>query len=183
MKKITFGVLILTISVLTSSANAQQQQGDFEAQLAGYYVTVVGTDLSFGMGSIQTKLGYYFTDWFEFGLGPTWTITTTSTFDHSDPNTGQPVYKSLTEGDFGTTAFMQFSFLTSSRTVPYFGGQYYKQSFRNDEDNGAVGLSAGIKFFFTKKAAFDVGGNYLFSLNKDTEGGLLLFAFGLSFLF
>jgi hypothetical protein len=77
---------------------------------------------------------------------------------------------------------MQVSFLTGSKTGPYVGGQYYKQSFRNQDDKGSVGLSAGVKFFFTRKAAFDIGGTYLFSLNPDDKGGLIFFAFGLSVL-
>lgn len=77
---------------------------------------------------------------------------------------------------------MQVSFLTDSKAVPYFGGQFFKQSFRDDQDKGSVGVDGGIKFFFTRKAAFDLSGNYLFSLNPDAEGGMLMFGFGLSIL-
>jgi hypothetical protein len=39
-----------------------------------------------------------------------------------------------------------------------------------------------MKVFFTRKAAFDINANYLFSLADNAEGGILMFAFGLSFL-
>ncbi len=186
MKKIILGALIVFTCVLTSSTYAQQQKGDVEAQLAGFYFTTIGTDFTLASGSIQTKLGYYFTDNFEFGVGPTLTITTVTTPTYTvNPTTGAVTVKNetKTEADGGMTAFFVFSFLTNTKTVPYFGAQYYKTSFKNTDDKGNLGVNAGVKFFFTRRAAFDFGGNYLFSLNKDSEGGLLLFAFGLSVLF
>lgn len=180
----TFTLLsLLLVLLLVQGAVAQQQRGDFEAQLTGFYFTTVGSDLSLSMGTIQGKLGYFFTDHFELGFGPTFTVSTIST-PVINYQTGTFTTESKTETDFGTTVFFVYSFLTKkARTVPYFGAQYYKQSFKNTDDKGSVGVNAGIKYYFTRRAAFDLAGNYLFSLNKDESGGILLFSFGLSYLF
>ena len=69
-----------------------------------------------------------------------------------------------------------------AKAVPYVGAQYFKQDFSNTDDKGSVGINAGVKYFFSKKAAFDVSGNYLFTLNSEEKGGMLYFAVGLSFL-
>ena len=58
------------------------------------------------------------------------------------------------------------------------GRKYFKQDFSDSEDKGSVGVNLGAKYYFAKKAAFDVSGNYLFTLNKDQEGGMLYFAVG-----
>jgi hypothetical protein len=72
--------------------------------------------------------------------------------------------------------------MRNAKAVPYLGAQYFKNDFSDSEDKGSIGINAGLKYFFAKKTALDIGGNYLFTLNKDQEGGLLLFAVGLSFL-
>ncbi len=191
MPKIMTLLVLLLALLMTQASVAQQQRGDFEAQLTGFYFTTVGSDLSLSLGTIQGKLGYFFTDHFEFGVGPTFsvqTISTTSSTPVFDPISGtvRLVTKTTSETstDFGTTVFFVYSFLAKgAKAVPYFGAQFYKQSFKNTEDKGSVGVDAGIKFFFTRKAAFDLAGNYLFSLNKDQTGGILMFSFGLSYLF
>jgi hypothetical protein len=39
-------------------------------------------------------------------------------------------------------------------------------------------VNVGAKYYFAKKAAFDLSGNHLFTLNSEQEGGIL-FAVGL----
>ncbi|MBK7256448.1 MAG: hypothetical protein IPI01_01195 [Ignavibacteriae bacterium] len=79
--------------------------------------------------------------------------------------------------------FIVASFLTrGAKAVPYVGAQYFKQDFSDSDDKGSVGVNAGVKFYFSKKTAFDVSGNYLFTLNEGQDGGMLYFAVGLSFL-
>ncbi|MFQ5825536.1 MAG: hypothetical protein ACE5JB_15970 [bacterium] len=173
MKKIILFV-ILTIILSSTAAFAQQEKGDTEIQIAGTYFTTVGSEFTFSSGFIQAKLGKYITDNLELGIAPNISITTVDLgFGESDTNV-----------TFGGGAFFVYSFLAGdAKTVPYFGGQYYKSDFSNEDDNGSVGVTGGAKFFVTEKAAFDFSGNYLFDLNEDTEGGLLLFAAGISFLF
>ena len=163
-------IVACAITLIAIPALAQQQRGDIELGLQGFVLTTVGMGVSATVGTVQGKLGFFFTDNFEFGVTPSMTIVTV---------------KGETDVDGGGGAFLTYSvLLKNARAVPYFGAQYYKSSFSTDfdVDPGSVGVNAGVKFFFTRKAAFDVNANYLFSLAKNAEGGMLLFAFGISFL-
>lgn len=165
-------------------AYAQQQAGDWELQFQGSYYTTVGTDYEFGSGNISAKIGPYLTNWLQFGIGPSVTISTTS-YEEFDPVTYQTETTSETKTTFGSTAFLVFSWLTrGGKLVPYMGAQYFIYDVSEFEnDNGSMGLNVGMKYFFTRKTALDLSGNYLFSLNGEDEGATVLFAFGLSFLF
>lgn len=174
--------LALCLTVLAVPALSQQQKGDVELQFQGYYFTTVGTEASIGSGTLSAKIGPYITDNLQVGIGPTLTVTTAPEFS-IDPVTFQTKTESKTTTTFGSTAFFVYSFLTrNAKLVPYFGAQYFKQDFSDSDDNGSVGVNLGAKYYFAKKAAFDVSGNYLFTLNPDAEGGILYFAIGLSFL-
>jgi len=165
---------IFALLLMVAPGFAQQESGDIELQIAGTYFTSVGTDFKFSSGFIQAKFGKYITDNLELGVSPNISITTTDT-GFGDSNTDATV---------GLGAFFIYSFLLSdAKTVPYIGGQYFKSDLSEGDDNGSAGVTGGLKFFVTEKAALDFSGNYLFDLNKDTEGGLLLFAAGISFLF
>jgi len=179
--------LVLCLALVAVPALSQQQKGDVELQFQGYYFTTIGSDLQFGSGTISGKIGPYITDNLQIGIGPTLTITTMTTTEYV-PGTA-PYYTPTTKEEtkttttFGSTAFFVYSFLTrNAKLVPYFGAQYFKQDFSDSEDKGSVGVNLGVKYYFAKKAAFDLSGNYLFTLNKDQEGGMLFFAVGLSFL-
>jgi predicted porin len=91
--------------------------------------------------------------------------------------------ESNTTTTFGSTAFVVYSILLrGAKAVPYIGAQYFKSDFSNGDDKGSVGINVGMKYYFAKKTAFDVSGNYLFTLNDNSQGGIILFAVGLSFL-
>lgn len=174
--------LALCLAVLAVPALSQQQKGDVELQFQGYYFTTVGTEFTFGSGTLSGKIGPYITDNLQVGIGPTLTITTSTDYS-MDPITFAVKSESKTTTTFGSTAFFVYSFLTrNAKLVPYIGAQYFKQDFSDSDDKGSVGVNLGAKYYFAKKAAFDVSGNYLFTLNKDEEGGMLYFAVGLSFL-
>ncbi|MBI3111889.1 MAG: hypothetical protein HYZ01_09990 [Ignavibacteriales bacterium] len=170
--KTLLSCLIVVFLVVPSMLLGQQQQGDLELGFQGFYFT--DTEGLIGVGTLQGKIGSFFTDNLEIGFSPSLSIVTTTGFDG----------ESETTSTFGAGAFLTYSFLSeNATTVPYFGAQYYKSDFDDEEDSGSAGINAGVKFYFTKKAAFDVSGNYLFSLNENAEGGLILISFGLSFLF
>ncbi len=173
MKKVILFVIV-SVFVSANAAFSQQEAGDLEIQIAGTYLTSIGTDFDFSQGTIQGKLGRYITDNLEIGVAPTITITTTDAgFGDSDIDV-----------TFGGGAFVQFAFLLGdATTVPYIGGQYFKSDLSESDDSGSAGVTGGLKFFVTEKAAFDFSGNYLFDLNEGSEGGLLLFVAGISFLF
>lgn len=168
MNPTRFISVVVILLFAAGSLFAQQQKGDLELQLAAFYFTSTGETSSFSFGSIQTKIGNFFTDELEVGVSPTLTIISSG---------GE------TTTTFGSGAFVVYSFLAKNpTTVPYFGIQYYKRDFSNSNDEGNMGIDGGAKFYFTKKAAVDVSANYLFSLSQGTSGALL-FMFGLSFLF
>jgi hypothetical protein len=161
----------------------QQQRGDIELQFQGMYYRTVGTDYATGVGNISAKIGPYITDALQVGVGPTLTIATTPTTSYNAV-TRQIEYGSETNTTFGCTGFLVYSFLMKgAKAVPYLGAQYFKSDFNDSNDNGSAGINGGLKYYFTRKTALDISGNYLFTLNKDQEGGILMFAVGLSFLF
>jgi len=162
-------LVAFTLIFIISSAYGQQESGDMEFQLAGTYMTTVGTDFTISTGFIQAKVGKYFTDNLELGIAPNVSITTV---------------EGETETTVGGGAFFVYSFLSGdAKSVPYFGAQYYKSDLSESDDIGSAGVSGGLKYYVTEKAAFDFGGNYLFDLNEGSEGGILLFTAGISFLF
>ena len=78
-----------------------------------------------------------------------------------------------------------YSFLRAdAMTVPYVGGSYYKSDLTTgfDEEDSWLGVNAGVKFYLNPEVAFDMGGNYLFAL-QGQDGGLLIMQAGLSFFF
>lgn len=167
---------------LAIPAYGQQEKGDIELQLQGTFSATVGADVSSNVGTITGKFAPYITRNIQVGVGPTLTITTSSTTT-SQPGTGNVTTETQTKATVGTTAFVVYSLLLKdATTVPYLGASYYKRDFSNGKDRGWVGGNGGAKFFFAKKMAADLSVNYLFSLNAETKGGLLLFAVGLSFL-
>ena len=154
-----FFIISILMFLLISLTWAQQEAGDTELGLQGMYMTFTGTDdFDFSSGTINAKLGRYFSDHLEIGISPSITISTTS-ITRFDPYTLQTYQESETNTTFGSGMFAVFSLLTDAKTVPYFGAQYYKQDFDNEEDNGSMGINAGAKFFFTEKVAFDLSGN------------------------
>jgi hypothetical protein len=177
MKKGIFFTLLFCLFAITA-AFAQQEKGDTEFQISGTYFTTVGQDNTFSNGFIQAKLGVFITDHLEIGIAPNISISTSSTTDFFGETT------SNTNVTTGAGAFFQYALLAGdARTVPYIGGQYFKSDLENSDDKGSAGVNGGLKFFVSEKAAFDFSGNYLFDLNEGSEGGLLLFAAGISFLF
>ena len=169
----TIALPLLLLMIMTAPVLAQQEQGDIELQLTGSYTQTVGNDdFTFALGNFQGKVGYFFTDGLEIGAYPSLTITTTGTgFGGTE-----------TTSTLGAGAFLVYSFLSGDgTTVPYFGGQFFKSDLSDDQDQGNAGVNAGVKFFFNRYAAFDVGGTYLFPLE---ENGLklILIQAGISFL-
>jgi hypothetical protein len=175
--------IVCALLLVAAFGFAQQQRGDVELQFQGSYFTTIGTDYTFGSGNISAKIGPYITDALQIGIGPTLSITTTTTTTVGPAPLYALQQESKTTTTFGSTAFFVYSFLMrGAKAVPYLGAEYFKSDFSNSDDKGSVGISAGLKYYFAKKTAFDVSGNYLFTLNSEQQGGMLLFAVGLSFL-
>lgn len=195
MSKINFISLISIYLLSFSLSFSQQQKGDIELQLGGsmltrtnityydeltsyynpitnqttYYQEEHNDGVEFYATFILT-FGVFMTDNLEWGISPTISLSS-------------PVGRRSVQDTYGGSTFLTYSFLTKGSTsVPYLGSRYYKSDFSNSNDNGALGLNAGNKFYISDKTAFDVNGNYLFSLNSGSSSGILFFQFGISFL-
>lgn len=171
------GFVILLATTTTLPLEAQQEAGDFELQLTGSLLSVVGQDdLSTTSGIIQAKAGIFLTDRVEVGGFPSLTFTrTTVRFDGLPDET-------VTESKFGMGVFGTYSFLAAdASTVPYLGVQLYRIDLTDEDETGWAGVNGGFKFYMSRSTAFDVGGNALFGLGSQ-GGTLLLFQIGLSHL-
>ena len=164
--------LCLCLHAPLTSLEAQQAQGDVELQFSGSLLSTVGQEgRSFTSGMLQTKLGYFISDRVEVGAFPSLLVNRT--------RVGQ---QTTTDTRLGMGVFSTYSFLAEdATTVPYVGGQAYRIDLTDDDETGWVGGNAGVKFYFSPRAAFDVGGNVLVGLG-DAGGTLVLFQVGLSFL-
>jgi hypothetical protein len=175
---ISFLVLLPLLFLAWSlPVSAQQQAGDRELQLTGSVLAVTGQDEeSQSLAILQAKVGYFLTDRVEIGAFPSLTytrVTVQSPFG--------PIEDSRTRVGFG--AFSTYSFLAAdAMTVPYVGVQGYRIDITDSEAQTWFGANAGLKYYFSRNMAFDMGGNALLGTG-DAGGVLILFQFGLSYLF
>ena len=156
---------------------AQQQAGDREVQLSGSVLASAGEEGgSQALAIVQAKVGYFVTDRVQLGAFPTLSYTRVTV-----ETAGGELRASDTRLGFG--AFGTYSFLAAdAMTVPYVGGQIYKIDLTDSEAQTWVGANAGLKYYFNRNMAFDAGGNALLGTG-DAGGILVLFQFGLSYLF
>lgn len=164
--------LLFLLQAAPASVQAQQAQGDVELQFSGSLLSTMGQEgRSFTSGMIQTKVGYFVTDRLELGAFPSFLVNRVRVGDQT-----------ATDTRFGMGIFSTYSFLAEDAvTVPYVGAQAYRIDLTDDDERGWVGGNAGLKFYISRRTAFDVGGNVLLGLG-DAGGTLVLFQVGLSFL-
>lgn len=169
-------LLVLTLAWQAPLA-AQQQAGDREVQLSGSVLASAGEEGgSQALAIVQAKVGYFVTDRVQLGAFPTLSYTRVTV-----ETAGGELRASDTRLGFG--AFGTYSFLAEdAMTVPYVGGQIYKIDLTDSEAQTWVGANAGLKYYFNRNMAFDAGGNALLGTG-DAGGILVLFQFGLSYLF
>ncbi|CAN5675837.1 hypothetical protein BH23GEM11_BH23GEM11_07040 [soil metagenome] len=170
-------LMFLLVFAWGAPASAQQQAGDRELQLTGSVLAVTGQEEdSQALALLQAKVGYFLTDRVEIGAFPSLTYTRVTVRTPAGD-----VQDSSTRLGFG--AFGTYSFLAAdAMTVPYLGGQAYRIDITNSEAQTWVGANAGLKYYFNRNMAFDMGGNALLGTG-DAGGVLILFQFGLSYLF
>ena len=181
MARMLTPAMVLALFFATA-AQAQQQKGDIELQLAGSFFTTVASEVSINVGTLSGKIGPFITDNIQIGIGPTLTITTSTTTTVA-PVTGRTTTSSKTSTTFGSTAFITYSFLIKDTlTVPYAGASFYKRDFGDRAERGWLGVNGGVRYFLTRRTSIDVSANYLTTLTPGKTGGMLLFAFGLSIL-
>lgn len=161
---------LLLALLIAHPAAAQQEQGDVELEFTGSLITTVGADQTSGLGLIQSKIGRFVTDRWQLGAFPSLEVRFNEV---------------TTDTRIGAGLFASYSYLRpDAMTVPYAGGSYYKSDLTEgfDENDSWLGVNAGLKFYVNPRVAFDMGGNYLFAL-QGQSGGLLIMQAGLSFFF
>jgi len=170
-------LLLLFVLVLASPSAAQQQAGDRELQLTGSLLASSGEEGgSQALAIVQAKVGYFFTDRVQLGAFPTLSYTRVTV----ETPAGE---LRASDTRLGLGGFATYSFLAEdAMTVPYVGAQVYRIDMTNPEAQTWAGANAGLKYYFNRNMAFDVGGNALLGTG-DAGGVLLLFQFGLSYLF
>jgi hypothetical protein len=172
---------LVLLAVMTSAAHAQQEKGDTELQFVASSLLVLGDDTTY-FGNFSIKYGKFISDRIEFGVVPTVSITSFTNLVF-DPVTMTFSSETDTEVTVGSGVFGTYSFLTEgARNVPYVGFQVYDQDLSVSDDPLGIGLNGGLKIFYTRNVALDVGGSYLFS-SDDTASGMILMQMGLSVIF
>lgn len=167
-------VLVLLLS-WQGPLDAQQEMGDVELQFSGLVLSTVGSDVSTTSGILQAKAGYFFTDRVQLGAFPSLLYSRTRVQTVGGAQT-------ISETKVGMGVFGVYSFLAAdATTVPYVGAQFYRIDLTSDDETGWLGANGGLKVYINRNTAFDVGANYLLGLG-DSQGALILFQLGLSFL-
>jgi hypothetical protein len=162
MKKVY--VLILSLAMLATYSQAQQQAGDLSIQFSGNFNRSkykIGnfTSKSFN-GNIYVKIGKFFTQNIELGLKPNIFFFTEQ---KANPNDSRDI-KYLLRTNFGLGLYGTYSFLTpAAKFLPYAGAEV---SYMPLGDDAAVNLGpyAGCKYFLTEKINIDANLNCLMTL-------------------
>jgi len=177
MKKIA--ILFCLILLLTNSSFAQIEPGDKEVSFLGFFSTFVGEDVEAnGFGSLQISYGKYYTKYFQLGIAPILSFSTSKDED-GDPKI---------DVQFSGSVFFNLNLVIASKTIPYVTGRYYQYTFdipedRDFSDYSYITFGAGVKSFFNEYAAFNTLVTYGFSPAKDANGGIVMIMTGLSFIF
>jgi len=172
--------------IASTGLMAQEKPGDLEIGFMGMLASssTSGGGGSTSFGDVSGQFGMYITKNLEVAIGPTVSIMST-------PNTSGSGSTSKTT--FGSSVSATWSFLAqNAKMVPYAGLALYKHDFSDSNEKLSFGVQGGFKYFFTPKAAFNVGLNYLVASNSYDNGlggtttvttSTILAQVGLSYLF
>ncbi len=191
MKKLIFTILILLAT--SNMVFSQAKKGDTEMFFNGSFYSMVGIE-NYSNINITAMLnyGYYITDNLQLGVGPSVTYTYSEqkymsyyfnpiTYEYSEKEVSQVNEKT----DLSASFFGNYYFNIQSKLVPYASVQYFQQTFDIPDDAdftdyGYINIGVGAKYFINQNVAYNFLINYGFSLNSDSEGGILLMQTGLS---
>jgi hypothetical protein len=170
-----FGVLILATATLAvpATAQAQAQKGDKEVLLFGNVSTFISESTTFSSGTIFVNAGVFMSDTLEVGGGPTISISFAG-----DTTTFQT----------GVNAFFRKYTNAESTVAPYFGAEVSINDIAPDEpdtiaNNTFLAGIAGIKNYFSERAALDIKGLFGFRANDPGAFQLLQINVGLTIVF
>ena len=168
-------VLLFCFLVFLSSetfAQGEIEKGDSEINFSATYLTTTG-DNDFSVGLINFSYGYYVTDNFQLGIGPSLSISSSG---------------SNTETTLSGLLFLNYNFSTKTKTIPYFTAYWYQFDFdipkeASFTDLAFVNVGFGVKNFFNRYVALDTKVTYGFSLAENADGGIIQVLSGFSVIF
>jgi len=174
-------------------ANAQAKQGDSEVLIGGNLFALIGSGSTNTTGQFQFGYGYFFTDRLEINVTPVVSVSSSQTASVNGSAT------SNVTGDLGLGGAVQYFFgAKASKVKPYVGGSLVVQSFKTHDqinpvtfvttsgsisDNLYVGGNAGLKNYFTDRAALDIKASYGVNPKHAGDFQLLQVIVGITYLF
>lgn len=175
-------------------AHAQAKQGDSEVLIGGNLFALMGSGSANTTGQFQFGYGYFFTDRLQINVSPVVSVSSSQTVSVVNGSTTTNV-----TGDLGLGAGVQYFFgAKASKVKPYVGGSLVVQSFKTHDqinpvtfvttsgsisDNLYVGGSAGLKNYFTDRAALDIKASYGVNPKHAGDFQLLQVIVGITYLF
>ncbi|MDZ7333044.1 MAG: hypothetical protein ONB13_01130 [candidate division KSB1 bacterium] len=148
------------------------EKGDSEIQFAAFYILMMYKDFKMGNSTIQLSYGRFLTSRLQLGIAPQITMS---------------IFSDQVDTHISASAFVNYNFSSASRLIPYASAQWYQSDFSPEYgdfiDYSYINLGVGLRNFFNQYAALNTSITYGFSLNSDSNGGLLTIMSGLSFIF
>ena len=189
-------VLAALFLIAPSLAHAQAKAGDKEVLVAGNVFSFIQPNSTSTSGNLIFGLGYFVTDRTQLLVQPIFTVSSSSTpaqQEVRDPFTGRvliPGQAGSTTVDVDAGVGVGYSFFlgaTSSKVKPYLGVNLDIQSFKTQNggsvaDNMYFQGRAGLKNYFSDRAALDFSGSYGKQL-KNSDLALFRFTVGITYLF
>lgn|GEM_PF-1709652 len=177
---------IIVLSVASVNAHAQAAKGQKEFAISGdIFVPVKNTQSTTGLVSFD--ISRYFTRRVQAGLGSTFNFFADTTENYSSTGvvTGTTTKLAVTSDP---NVFVRYNFIKPKNPFAPYVGIEAGTSIQSDgntsqfQDNFYIRPNVGLKYYFSKRAAFDWNGGYQ-AVVKDSSNGTADFRVGISVLF
>lgn len=162
-------ILLVFGMVACTSVFAQQQKGDLSIQFSGIYLSQKTkydnyTDKS-GYGTINVKMGKFFTDNLELGVKP---FVTFSLFTEAPVTSGADKKAAKTEfkAQPGFGLYGAYSFLMPDGKFLLYGGAEINYVPVGEEATINLGPYGGAKYFITERVNLDANMSWLINLGS-----------------
>ena len=182
--QIALAIMMFTLAGL--NAHAQAAKGQEEFSISGdLFVPVKNTPGTTGLVSFD--ISRYFTRRVQVGVGSTFNFfgDTTDNYNSSGVITGTTTKLAVTSDP---NVFVRYNFIKPKNPFAPYVGVEAGTSIQSDgntsqfQDNFYIRPNVGLKYYFSKRAAFDWNAGYQ-AVVKDSSNGTADFRVGISVLF